>query len=91
MIKPMLIIVLGMFLQSCSVNSNESLETTLVKLAQQAYADGQYDALHEDVRIKMVNDSQAIFEKSPWSPCDDSGMFRCNIQEIYTVKHEEVR
>ena len=52
------------FLTSCgdSVVDNDDL----YKVTEQAYFEGQKDALNNDIRIKRNQDSCWIWTKSPW-------------------------
>lgn len=54
----------------CSImDKKHSQETTniLQQALEQAYFEGQKDALEGDIRIKLVSDSTYIWIKSPWN------------------------
>lgn len=39
----------------------------MIKLMEASYGEGQADALKNDIRIKMINDTTFIWIKSPWN------------------------
>ena len=56
---------------SCSFYSTKDLETQIQIVAEQAYFEGQKDALNGDIRIKMSTDSIYIWTKSCWDEKTD--------------------
>ena len=48
-------------------NHNHDIITDLM---ERSYAYGQINALHHDIRIKIIDDSTLTFVKSPWNDCD---------------------
>ena len=44
---------------------NDSLKR-IIHLTNNAYAQGQYDATHGHLIIKMTNDSTMVFTENPW-------------------------
>lgn len=47
----------------------EQIETIIITSKEDAYLDGQRDALMGDVRVKMNPDSTWTYTKSPWDGC----------------------
>ncbi|MCK9417727.1 hypothetical protein M0Q97_13875 [Candidatus Dojkabacteria bacterium] len=56
-----------MLFTSCYVQTEKELEKELYKLCEQAYFEGQRDALEGDVRIKKDDNGCWIWTKSPWN------------------------
>lgn len=53
--------------------SRDELESILITQMENAYAEGQSDAISGDVRIERVNDTTVVFVKGPWdNPNGDS-------------------
>lgn len=64
-------LVLIVLLTSCNVaviNEKETLDN-ITKAVEEAYFEGQKDAINGDIRIKVTHDSCYVWTKSPW----DSG------------------
>jgi len=62
-----ILFVLFIFLLSCSKEKDNDLY--LYQL-ERAYFEGQKDVLNGDIRIKLDNDSNYIWDKSPWDNND---------------------
>lgn len=63
------------------VNQTKNIDTTIqqtsnevvemyIRQMENAYAEGQSDAISGDVRIEKVNDTTVVFVKSPWDGPD---------------------
>ncbi len=63
--KAIIVALLGMVLTSCNYAVVE--KDNFLKSAEQAYFEGQRDALSGDIRIKRNADSCYIWVKSPWN------------------------
>lgn len=48
-------------------NSYRKLELLSIKMCEQAYFEGQKDAINNDVRIKLDKDSIYQWTESPWN------------------------
>lgn len=84
--KYLILILLGISFVGCVSESDEqNIKEQIIKLVQNAYAEGQRDAIEGDVRIEIVSDSQVIFVKSPWDECSDEGNFKCDPELIDTI------
>lgn len=47
-------------------NTVHSVQAAMVRVMETGYAQGQADALKDTIRIRMVNDSTAVWVSSPW-------------------------
>lgn len=62
-----LIILVGIFgIIHFKDKKKERIEEALQLGLEAAYFEGQKDALEDDIRIKLENDSTYIWTKSPW-------------------------
>lgn len=52
------------------MNNYTSTESTVIKMAERCYFEGQRDVLKGDTRIKMNSDSTYVWVKSPWYGTD---------------------
>jgi len=83
--KILLIVLAGFVLVGCSSEKEITTKQQIIKIVEEAYAEGQGDAIEGDVRIEIVNDSQIVFTKTPWDECSDEGNFKCDASLFDTV------
>ena len=80
------IALFGLVVYGCHL-SIESDHQRQIVLLENAYAEGQSDALGGDVRIKNVNDSLVVFVKSPWdNPNGDQKWETWRIRAIHVKR-----
>lgn len=65
------ILILALSLFSCNIDDYGFVNITQIKklaseTAEEAYFEGQKDAMSGDIRIKQTQDSCWIWTKSPW-------------------------
>ena len=51
---------------STAISTADVQKHLLGKLQESSYAEAQFDALKNDIRVKLVNDSCVVYVKSPW-------------------------
>jgi len=81
------ILLISIFLIGCSDSPDiEEQVNQIVKTKMEiAYAEGQRDAIQNDIKIEIVDDSMAVFTETPWNNCDDNSRFKCDISTYDTI------
>lgn len=49
------------------IKNNVNTENLIRSAMEKAYAEGQYDAINGDIRIKSINFGRYVWIKSPWN------------------------
>ena len=76
--------------KSAQADQQHSVHVLADHIAERAYASGQVDAMHGDVRIKILSDSTVIYVKSPWDDCHPTGdTARCVIPETLHIERSK--
>jgi len=67
--KNIIIFLLLVFITSCnySIINTKDYEKNINIVCENAYFEGQKDAINGDIRIKLNSDSIYIWIKSPWN------------------------